>query len=142
MCPDRGATRPQSPAFIGVLYRSTAMNTPLHALLFAFATLAACSSSSAQYHDQPQVAKVDTGMSKDQVMQIGGKPDAESDRTVVPGTCFDYTLTKAGKRQPYSVSFDGNDKVDKTAFMTCAEWSNAQHKARLPSMGGSSGSGY
>ncbi|BBV96642.1 hypothetical protein STW0522PSE72_19930 [Pseudomonas monteilii] len=74
--------------------------------------------------------------------QIGGKPDAESERTVVPGTCFDYVLSKAGSRQPYSVSFDGNGKVDKTAFMTCAEWSNAQHKARLPSMGGSSGSGY
>ncbi|MFV3291513.1 osmotically-inducible lipoprotein OsmE [Pseudomonas sp. NY11955] len=118
------------------------MNKPLLALLLALAALAACSSNSAQYQDQPLVAKVDTGMSKDQVLQIGGKPDAESDRTVVPGTCFDYMLTKAGKRQPYSVSFDGNGKVDKTAFMSCAEWSNAQHKARLPSMGGSSGSGY
>ncbi|WP_284353701.1 osmotically-inducible lipoprotein OsmE [Pseudomonas putida] len=118
------------------------MNKPHYALLFTLAALAACSSSSALYHDQPLVAKVDTGMSKDQVVQIGGKPDAESERTVVPGTCFDYLLTKAGNRQPYSVSFDGSGKVDKTAFMTCAEWSNAQHKARLPSMGGSSGSGY
>ncbi len=118
------------------------MNTPLQALIISLATLTACSSSTAQYQDQPLVAKVVTGMNKGQVTQIGGKPDAESDRTVVPGTCFDYTLSKAGNRQPYSVSFDGNGKVDKTAFMTCAEWSNAQHKARLPSMGGSSGSGY
>ncbi|MFF7065196.1 osmotically-inducible lipoprotein OsmE [Pseudomonas sp. NPDC008258] len=118
------------------------MNKPLHALIFALAALSACSSSSAQYHDLPLVANVETGMSKDQVVQIGGKPVAESDRTVVPGTCYDYVLSKAANRQPYSVSFDGAGKVDKTAFMTCAEWSNAQHKARLPSMGGSSGSGY
>ncbi|MEN5036707.1 osmotically-inducible lipoprotein OsmE [Pseudomonas sp. TWI929] len=118
------------------------MNKRLHALIFALAALSACSSNSTLYHDQPLVAKVDTGMSKDQVMQIGGKPVAESERTVVPGTCFDYMLTNAGNRQPYSVSFDGAGKVEKTAFMTCAEWSNAQHKARLPSMGGSSGSGY
>ncbi|CAI3802387.1 Osmotically-inducible putative lipoprotein OsmE [Pseudomonas sp. MM221] len=118
------------------------MNKPFHVLILAFAALSACSSSAALYHDQPLVAKVATGMSKDQVVQIGGRPDAESERTVVPGTCFDYMLTKAGERQPYSVSFDGAGKVDKTTFMTCAEWSNAQHKARLPSMGGASGSGY
>jgi len=118
------------------------MNKPLHALIFTLAALSACSSNTAQYQDQPLVAKVVNGMSQDQVMQIAGKPDAESDRTVVPGSCYDYMLSKAGNRQPYSVSFDGNGKVDKTAFMTCAEWSNAQHKARLPSMGGSSGSGY
>lgn len=120
------------------------MNNPLHALVFALTALSACASNSALYRDQPLVAKVNTGMSKDQVVQAGGKPDAESERTAVPGTCFDYRLAKAGNQQPYSVSFDGTGKVDKTAFMTCAEWDNAQRKARqpLPSMGGSSGSGY
>ncbi|WP_144173045.1 osmotically-inducible lipoprotein OsmE [Pseudomonas sp. Kh13] len=118
------------------------MHKPFHALIFALIALSACSSNSALYHDQPLVAKVDTGMSKDQVVQIGGKPDAETARSVVPGTCFDYMLSKADNRQPYSVSFDGAGKVDNTAFMTCAEWSNAQRKTRLPSMGGSSGSGY
>lgn len=120
------------------------MNTSGYALLFALAALAACSSTASLYRDQPLVAKVDTGMSKEQVLQIGGKPQAQSDRTVVPGTCFDYTLVKAGQQQPYSVSFDQAGKVDKTAFMTCAEWSNAQRKVRQPppSMGGASGSGY
>ncbi|AYG45170.1 osmotically-inducible lipoprotein OsmE [Pseudomonas sp. Leaf58] len=120
------------------------MNLARYTLIGALTALTACSSNAARYHDQPLVAKVDTGMSKDQVMQIGGKPDAESERIVVPGTCFDYMLTQAGARQPYSVSFDGAGKVDKTAFMTCAEWSAAQRKARqpAPSMGGSSGSGY
>lgn len=121
------------------------MNLPSsHALLFALAALTGCSGPASQYRDQPLVANVDTGMSKEQVLQIGGKPHAESDRTVVPGTCFDYVLAQSGQQQPYSVSFDQAGKVDKTAFMTCAEWSNAQRKSRQPppSMGGMGGSGY
>ncbi|MGF6391137.1 osmotically-inducible lipoprotein OsmE [Pseudomonas plecoglossicida] len=120
------------------------MNKSTCLLMITLSALVGCSTNASQYHDNPLVAKVATGMSKDQVMQIGGKPAAESDRTVVPGSCFDYMLTKPGQKHPYSVSFDGNGKVDKTGFMTCAEWSNAQLKARqpLPSMGGVGGSGY
>jgi osmotically inducible lipoprotein OsmE len=121
------------------------MNKSTCALCLVFAALSGCSSNSSTYHDLPLVANVDTGMSKAQVLQIGGKPGAESARTVVPGTCFDYMLTKPGQtQQPYMVSFDQAGKVDKTSFMTCAEWSNAQQKSRqtLPSMGGMGGSGY
>lgn len=120
------------------------MNKSPYALILVLAALAGCSTNASFYQDNPLVSKVNTGMSKDQVMQIGGKPDAESDRTVVAGTCFDYMLAKSGQKHPYSVSFDGKGKVDKTSFMTCAEWSNAQYKAKqpLPSMGGVGGSGY
>ncbi|WP_060507138.1 osmotically-inducible lipoprotein OsmE [Pseudomonas sp. NBRC 111124] len=121
------------------------MNKSTCALMFVLSALTGCSSNSSLYHDQPLVAQVATGMSKEQVLQIGGKPGAQSDRTAVPGTCFDYILTNPGrKQQPYMVSFDQADKVDKTSFMTCAEWSNAQQKSRqaLPSMGGMGGSGY
>ncbi|WP_313713163.1 osmotically-inducible lipoprotein OsmE [Pseudomonas sp.] len=121
------------------------MNKSTCALMLVLAALTGCSGNSSRYHDQPLVAKVDTGMSKAQVLQIGGKPSAESDRTAVPGTCFDYMLTQPGqKQQPYMVSFDQAGKVDKTSFMTCAEWSNAQHTSRqaLPSMGGMGGAGY
>lgn len=120
------------------------MNKSTCALMLVLSALAGCSSHSSLYHDQPLVAKVATGMSKEQVLQIGGKPGAQSDRTVVPGTCFDYRLTNGAEAQPYMVSFDQADKVDKTSFMTCAEWSNAQQKSRqtLPSMGGMGGSGY
>ncbi|BBH46212.1 hypothetical protein KU43P_26890 [Pseudomonas sp. KU43P] len=112
--------------------------------MLALSALAGCSTNASLYHDNPLVSKVDTGMSKAQVVQIGGQPDAESARTVVAGSCFDYMLVKSGRKQPYSISFDGNGNVDKTTFMTCAEWSNAQHKARqpTPSMGGVGGSGY
>lgn len=121
------------------------MNKSTCALMLVLAALTGCSGNLSRYHDQPLVAKVDTGMSKAQVLQIGGKPSAESDRTAVPGTCFDYMLTQPGqKQQPYMVSFDQAGKVDKTSFMTCAEWSNAQHTSRqaLPSMGGMGGAGY
>ncbi|MFJ4347781.1 osmotically-inducible lipoprotein OsmE [Pseudomonas sp. NPDC089401] len=120
------------------------MNTSTCALVLALSALAGCSSNTSMYRDQPLVAKVTPGMSKAQVEQIGGKPDAQSDRTVVPGSCYDYRLRQGGQEKPYSVSFDGRGKVDESSFMTCAEWSNTQARARqsLPSMGGMSGSGY
>jgi len=121
------------------------MNKSTCALMLGVSALTGCSTHSSLYHDQPLVAKVATGMSREQVLQIGGTPGAESDRTVVAGPCFDYLLSQPGqKRQPYMVSFDQAGKVDKTSFMTCAEWSNAQQKSRqaLPSMGGMGGSGY
>lgn len=119
------------------------MNKPVFALLGLLVASSGCSSDSHVYRNQPLVANVETGMSKDQVEQIGGKPLAVTDRTVEPGSCFDYKLTQAGHQQPYNVSFDGRGKVDHTSFMSCAEWSNAQRKAREPSRssGGMSGGG-
>ena len=73
------------------------MNKSTCALMLVLAALTGCSGNLSRYHDQPLVAKVDTGMSKAQVLQIGGKPSAESDRTAVPGTCFDYMLTQPGQ---------------------------------------------
>jgi osmotically inducible lipoprotein OsmE len=122
---------------------SPVMNTPLFALVAVLSAVAGCSSDSQVYREQPLVAKVEMGMSKDQVQQIGGKPLSISDRTVEPGTCFDYMLTQAGQRHTFNVSFDRTGKVDHKSFMTCAEWSRAQQKAREPSgsMGGMGGGG-
>lgn len=117
------------------------MNKPLWALVVVLA-VSGCSTESRLYGDQPLVAKVDTGMSKDQVQQIGGQPQSISERTVVPGTCFDYTLKKDGHRQAYNVSFDDKGKVDHTSYLTCAEWSHAQQKAREPSHSAGGGGGY
>ena len=118
------------------------MNKPLFALLAVLAASSGCSTDSHVYRNQPLVAKVENGMSQDQVQQIGGKPLAITDRTVEPGTCFDYKLVQAGHQQLYNVSFDGAGKVDHTSFMSCAEWSNAQQRAREPSHSVSSGGGY
>ncbi len=114
------------------------MNKSLFTLAFVLAA-GGCSTEEHIYGAQPLVARVESGMSKDQVQQIGGKPDSITDRTVVPGTCFNYTLTQASQHQPYNISFDGNGKVDHKSFMTCAEWSQMQQKDREPSH---SGGGY
>lgn len=119
------------------------MNKPLFALLAVLAASSGCSSESRLYRNQPLVAKVENGMTRDQVEQIGGKPLAVSDRTVEPGSCYDYKLTQAGQQQRYNVSFNGAGKVDHTSFMSCAQWSNVQQKAREPShSSGSGGGGY
>ncbi|BCX69088.1 MULTISPECIES: osmotically-inducible lipoprotein OsmE [Pseudomonas] len=117
------------------------MNKSLFTLVALLAVLPGCNTDSQLYGDQPLVAKVETGMSKDQVQQIGGPPLTITDRTVEPGTCFDYKLTRPGHQQPFNVSFDGRGKVDHKSFMTCAEWSNTQLKAREPSRSGGGG-GY
>jgi osmotically inducible lipoprotein OsmE len=116
------------------------MNRFLSIFAITLTALAGCSTDSHVFRDQPLVAKVETGMSKEQVQQIGGPPLAVSDRTVEAGTCFDYKLTQPGHQQTYAVSFDSRAKVDHKSFMTCAEWSNAQQKAREPSRSG--GGGY
>jgi osmotically inducible lipoprotein OsmE len=117
------------------------MNKPLIALVVVLAATGGCSTDSYVYRDQPLVAKVETGMSKEQVREIGGPPLSITERTVVPGTCFDYTLTQAGQRKPYNISFDDRGKVDHKGFLTCAQWSQAQQKAREPSRSGGGG-GY
>lgn len=116
------------------------MNKPRYTLVVALTALAGCNSNSI-YDGQPLVAKVEEGMTQEQVQQIGGPPLSITDRTVVPGTCFDYKLSQSGQQQPFNVSFDDRGKVDHKSFMTCAEWSNAQQKAREPSRS-SGGGGY
>ncbi|MBB3239882.1 osmotically inducible lipoprotein OsmE [Pseudomonas sp. Tn43] len=120
------------------------MNKRLCALIAVLAASGGCNTESHIYRDQPLVAKVETGMSKEQVQQIGGQPLSITKRTVEPGTCFDYKLIQDGRQQPYIVSFDKQGKVDHKSFMTCAQWSRAQQKAReySPSTGGMGGGGY
>ena len=117
------------------------MNIPAIALAATLSLAAGCSTNAQVFANQPLVAKVKDGMSQAQVEQIGGKPLSTSARTIEPGTCYDYLLTETDRTQHYNVSFDGNDKVDHKSFMTCAEWSMAQKKAREPSCGGGGG-GY
>jgi osmotically inducible lipoprotein OsmE len=116
------------------------VNKRLYLLASLLMLLAACSSESRVYQNQPLVAKVETGMSKEQVQQIGGPPLSITDRIAEPGTCFDYKLVQSGKKQSFNVSFDSRGKVDHTSFMTCAEWSHVQQKARKPTRSG--GGGY
>ena len=119
------------------------MNKALIVMIALLSAVAGCASDAHVYRNQPLVAQVETGMTQEQVRQIGGEPLSVSPRTVELGTCFDYVLTQAGHKQPFNVSFDGRGKVDHTSFITCAEWSHAQQKARAPGSGtGGMGGGY
>lgn len=115
------------------------MSNFLFVTLAALTTLAACSSPQEQiYRDQPLVAKVSTGMSKQQVLDIGGQPVAVSDRTENPGSCLDYQLSQAGQRQAYHISLDARDKVDHQGFTNCAGWEAREqaNRERRESSGG------
>lgn len=111
-------------------------------LLMTFAaltTLTACSTPQEQiYRDQPLVAKVSTGMSKQQVLDIGGQPVAVNHRTENPGSCLDYQLSQAGQRQAYHISLDAREKVDHQGFTNCAGWEQREkaNKERKESSGG------
>jgi len=42
------------------------------------------------FRDEPLVRDVETGMSQEQVLAIGGEPSKAAARTVAPGICHDY----------------------------------------------------
>lgn len=101
-------------------------------MIVALATVSGCIGNPLTYRDQPLVAKVEMGMSKRQVLDIGGEPAMTTARTAHPGTCFEYLFTHQGERQPYMVSFDANDRVDHKDFRTCAFWDQEQEDAKVP----------
>jgi osmotically inducible lipoprotein OsmE len=72
-----------------------------------------------QYREQPLVSDVKTGMTKEQVLQIGGTPSTQYTRKVKPGSCNNYVLNREGKEQVYSVGFDSAGRVDAKGFETC-----------------------
>ncbi|HSC84973.1 MAG TPA: osmotically-inducible lipoprotein OsmE [Pseudomonas sp.] len=73
------------------------------------------------YRDEPLVKQVEDGMSKQQVLTIGGTPSSQINRNDQPGSCNNYVLTHEGHKQVYYVSFDGNGLVDSKGFMTCEQ---------------------
>ncbi|BAP43101.1 osmotically-inducible lipoprotein OsmE [Pseudomonas sp. 21LCFQ02] len=92
------------------------------------ATLAGCGSTTVQnpvdyvtYRDQPLVKQVENGMTRQQVLTIGGEPSTTVQRKVNPGTCNNYVLTKDGHQQVYHVSFNSDGRVVHKGFMTCEQ---------------------
>lgn len=115
------------------------MIKPLLTTLAVLAVLTGCSPPPKQiYQDQPLVAQVKKGMSKQQVIDIGGPPLSVSKRSVNPGSCLDYRFTKDGQQQAYHVSLDAADKVDHKGFVNCAgrEHADQSAKERVESGGG------
>jgi osmotically inducible lipoprotein OsmE len=105
----------------------------LAALVVAAAT-AGCSTMEnpvdyATYRDEPLVQDVRKGMTRDEVLTIGGPPSSEVQNTVTAGTCNNYILNVDGKEQPYYVTFTDQGRVEGKGFMTCEQHQN--NKRRL-----------
>jgi len=75
------------------------------------------------YRNEPLVKQVETGMTMQQVIAIGGTPSTVVNGTAnsSAGTCNNYILTHEGHQQAYYVSFDSSGLVHSKGFMTCAE---------------------
>lgn len=97
--------------------------------LLMLASLAGCASNTkvqnpvnyVTFRDAPLVHDVDKGMSKEQVLRIGGTPSSTQKRAKGLGSCNSYILNKDGQQQAYYISFDNTGKVDGKGFMTCSE---------------------
>jgi osmotically inducible lipoprotein OsmE len=94
--------------------------------------------------DEPLADKVALDMNRQQVLEIGGPPSGEMPRSVSPGSCLDYILTRDGQPQAYHISLDSAERVDGKGFTTCEQMeSNARARARAPyGIGGGGGGGY
>lgn len=84
------------------------------------------------YHNEPLPKNVEKGMTKAQVLTIGGTPSTELRRTESPGTCNNYILDKDGHQQAYYVSFDSDGEVDGKGFMTCAQMESNERVSKRP----------
>ncbi|KQQ54890.1 transcriptional regulator [Pseudomonas sp. Leaf127] len=104
------------------------MYKSMFAATCVLAALAGCTNSTAQnpvdfvtYRDQPLVKQVEDGMTREQVLKLGGTPSSVVERKVNPGTCNNYVLTRDGHQQVYHVSFNSDGRVVNKGFMTCEQ---------------------
>lgn len=111
------------------------MNTKNLALLLGVAVLAGCAGKNpvdrVTYRAEPLVKQVEHGMSKEQVLTLGGPPSSEFRRTAHAGTCNNYVLNHEGKEQTYYVTFNAEGRVDGKGFTTCEEHDRQQRKLKL-----------
>lgn len=110
------------------------MNIKNLSLLSVFGVLAGCAGQNPvdriTYRNEPLVQQIDHGMSKDQVLALGGPPSSEHRRTAHSGSCNNYVLNRDGKEQTYYVSFNSDGRVDGKGFTTCEELDRQQLERR------------
>ena len=72
---------------------------------------------------QPVVKDVKKGMSRQQVMQIAGRPSSEVSMVHARGTCQTYILgQRNGKTETYFVALDETGHVLNSGYQTCSEY--------------------
>ncbi len=81
---------------------------------------------------QPVVKDVKKGMSRQQVMQIAGKPSTEVTMVHARGTCQTYILgQRDGKVETYFVALDETGHVMNSGYQTCAEYDTDPRNAEV-----------
>ncbi|WP_061239501.1 osmotically-inducible lipoprotein OsmE [Ectopseudomonas composti] len=103
------------------------------ALLTVAAVMSGCSTFEnptdyVTFRNEPLVKQVDHGMTRDQVLTLGGPPSSEVRNSVTGGTCNNYVLNVDGVEQPYYVDFDVNGRVDSKGFMSCEQHQDNQRR--------------
>lgn len=96
----------------------------------------ACTDLSTRYRDEPLVAKVHAGMSRDEVRSLAGAPLGSSPRETAPGSCDDYQLRQAGDSSTYYVAFDAGGRVASSGFGNCNGFEHAEYERAHPDHGG------
>lgn len=72
---------------------------------------------------EPVVKDVKKGMSREQVMQLAGKPASEVTMIHARGTCQTYILgERNGKIDTYFVALNDTGHVMNSGYQTCAEY--------------------
>ncbi|MEW5561330.1 osmotically-inducible lipoprotein OsmE [Enterobacter asburiae] len=80
---------------------------------------------------QPVVKDVKKGMSRDQVMQIAGKPSSEITMIHAKGTCQTYILgQRDGKTETYFVALDNTGHVMNSGYQSCDEYDTDPQAAK------------
>ncbi len=112
------------------------MNKYLVGMLSAAAVLtvlAGCSTydKAKDQFTQPVVKDVKKGMTRQQVMQIAGKPSSEVTMIHARGTCQTYILgQRNGKTDTYFVALDDTGLVMNSGYQTCAEYDTDPQQAK------------
>lgn len=71
----------------------------------------------------PVVKDIKKGMTRQQVMQVAGRPSSEVSMIHARGTCQTYILgQREGKTETYFVALDETGHVMNSGYQTCAEY--------------------
>lgn len=86
--------------------------TAFAATAIALAALLAWGAGLALAATEKDVAKVEVGMNRDEVLKIMGKPDRDQKVRDVENLCRLYAYKKVGDYKLVNIWFDCDDKVD------------------------------
>lgn len=79
----------------------------------------------------PVVKDIKKGMTREQVLQVAGRPSSEITMVHARGTCQTYVLDqREGKAETYFVALDDTGHVMNSGYQTCAEYDTDPQAAK------------